>query len=80
VDSKGYLQARAVEADRLLNGPVFADAMAAAREQFIEEWEEEEAPDLREVCWAKVVGLKEVQRQLRRIIAKGEYASRQPDE
>jgi hypothetical protein len=74
--SKGMQIARAEEASRLLHGPVFADAYARARQLFIQEWEEADSTQRRELCWAKVAGLTEVQRQLRRIISAGEHASR----
>jgi hypothetical protein len=77
---KARLVARAREADRLLNGDVFAEVMAAARSSFMEEWVTAEKLEHREMCHAKITGLEEVQRQLRRIIGEGEHASRTPDE
>ena len=56
------------------------DAFAGARSAFVAEWEAAEDPARREMCWAKVAGLSEVQRQLRGAISQGEHASRQPDE
>ncbi len=78
--SRGEIIARAQEANNLLNGPIFSTAFDHARSLFIREWDDAETVQIREVCWAKVQGLKEVQRQLRRIISKGKHASRQPDE
>lgn len=78
--SKGEDIARAGEAQHLLRGPIFAAAYDHARLLFIREWEDSETVQQRELCWAKVQGLSEVQRQLRRIIGQGEHASRQPDE
>lgn len=78
--SRGALIARAEEASRLLHGPVFTDAYAATRELFITEWLEATTVQSRELCWAKVAGLAEVQRQLRRIVGDGEHASSMPEE
>jgi hypothetical protein len=78
--SRGELVRRAEEARSLLHGEVMAEAFANARSAFIAEWEEAEDRDRREMCWAKVAGLHEVQRQLRGAISQGEHASRQPDE
>lgn len=74
--------ARGEEAMRLLSGPVFAEAFDAAIDLFVEEWRKSkpEETSKRELAWAKLQGLDEVRRQLRRIISQGEYASRQPDE
>ncbi len=77
---KEYLVARAREADQLLNGNVFGQVLAESREQIIRDWENAEDPIEREQCWAALRGLREVQRQLRRVISQGEHASRQPDE
>lgn len=70
------LVARAEEANRLLHGPVFEDAYAATRKLFVDEWLEADTIEQRELAHAKVAGLVEVQRQLRRILSAGEYASR----
>ena len=70
------LIAEAQEAERLLNGPVFTKAYAATREHFIREWQEAKDVASRELAHAKVAGLAEVQRQLRRTISAGEHASR----
>jgi len=77
--SKGAITAEAEEALRLLNGPVFGRAYDEARRLFIDEWIGAETVQHRELCWSKVAGLDEVQRQLRRIIGQGEHASRSPD-
>ncbi len=74
--SKPELMTRGEEAHRLLQDPIFDEI----REQFIKEWEQSDSTPDREMCWAKVVGLGEVQRQLRRVISQGEQASRLPDE
>jgi len=55
----------------------FQEALAATRALFIRTWEQAETTVEREMCWAKVVGLDEVQRQLRRIMQQGEVAARQ---
>lgn len=69
-----YLRARAEEALRILQGPVFSDALTAARESFIRDWEEADTVADREAAHAKVLGLTEVRRQLRRIISRGTVA------
>lgn len=73
------LIAEAEEASRLLNGPVFRDAFANAEARFIAAWRTCLEPEEREMYWAKVVGLDEVRRQLRRIVSQGEHASLSPD-
>lgn len=70
-------QARAEEALRLLEGPVFSAAMEGARATFIREWEAAETVDERERAWASVHALREVQRQLRRIVSRGTVAGAQ---
>jgi len=70
------LIAEAQEAERLLNGPVFTKAFTATQEEFLREWLAAEDIAGRELAYAKVLGLKEVQRQLRRTISAGEHASR----
>jgi hypothetical protein len=70
--------ARAEEAHRLLHGDVMQEAFAKARSVFMTEWEAAEDTQRREMCWAKVAGLNEVQRQLRRVLGEGEYASHRP--
>lgn len=74
MDNPDYLRARAEEALRILEGPVFADAMAATKEAFIREWTEADTVAAREAAHAKVCGLVEVQRQLRRIVSRGTVA------
>lgn len=68
---------RAEEANRLLNGEVCAEVFDACRELFRREWEDSDPEDAarRELCWAKVQGLNEVQRQLRRMVRQGEVAA-----
>ena len=78
--SKEYLVSRGREANKLLNGKLFPEIMAEARVAFQEEWEAAQDLAHREMCWAKVAGLGEMERQLRRILNEGEYASREPDE
>ncbi len=78
--SKHELMNRGEEAGRLLQDPVFVSAFDEIRERFIREWEKADSVPDREMCWAKVTGLGEVRRQLRRVISQGEHASRQPDE
>lgn len=78
--SKEYLVNRGREASKLLNGRLFPEIMDEARQAFIEEWAAAEDTQRREMCWAKVAGLDEIERQLRRVVNEGEYASRQPDE
>lgn len=73
--SPGQLIARAEEARRLLNGPIFEEAFEEARTIFVDEWIGAQGAVEREACHAKVIGLIEVQRQLRGIISRGEYAS-----
>ena len=77
--SRGHLIARAEEANRLLNGPIMQEAFAEAEALFIREWKEAETPARREICWAKVAGLDEVRRHLRRVKSQGEHASLSPD-
>ena len=77
--SPGQLLARGAEADRLLAGPIFKEAFDEARAKFIDEWERAESTDRREYAHAKVTALTEVQRQLRRIVSQGEYASLSAD-
>lgn len=67
--------ARGREAFELLNGPVFAEALSAVESLFIEEWKNSDHPTAREMAWAKVAGLIEVKRQLRRIVSQGEHAA-----
>ena len=71
--------ARAEEAKRLLEGEVFADAFAQVEAKFVREWKEAQEQPRRELAWAKVQGLEEIQRQLSIIISRGEYASLMPD-
>lgn len=68
-------QQRGREADRLLNGEVFSDVLEACHARFVKEWITAETAIHREMCHAKVIGLVEIQRQLRRIIGEGEHAS-----
>lgn len=69
------LIAESNEAKQIMEGPVFREAFANVRALFIREWEEADSQAQRELCWAKVSGLKEVQRQLRRSIRRGEHAA-----
>ena len=78
--NKGFMIARAQEADAILTGPIMQEVFATTEEAFMREWRRAETTQQREMCWAKVTGLEEVKRQLRRIVGKGEHASRQPDE
>ena len=78
--SRGALIARAEEALRLLSEPVFVDAFEATKALFTKEWLEADSVQSRELCWAKVAGLDEVRRQLRRIVGVGEHASQTPEE
>lgn len=78
--NRAELIARAEEASRLLNGAVCAEVFEAVYRIFVAEWEGTEDQQKQLKCWAKVAGLREVQRQLRRIVAQGEHASHQPDE
>ena len=77
--SKGHLVARAEEANRLLNGPIMKEAFAEAEAVFMEEWKQADTVARREMCWAKVAGLEEVRRHLRRVKSQGEHASLSPD-
>ena len=78
--SRGHLVARAEEANRLLNGPIMKEAFAEAEALFVKSWKESKTPEAREMCWAKVAGLDEVRRHLRRVKSQGEYASLNTDE
>ena len=78
--SRGQLIARAEEANTLLNGPVFSDALLAAEATFLKEWRVADSVERRELCWAKVAGLVQVRRQLSLSIGHGEIASHQPEE
>lgn len=73
------LIAEAEEASRLLHGPVFRAAFAEAEARFMAAWRSCNETDEREMYWAKVAGLDEVKRQLRRIVSQGEHASLSPD-
>ena len=53
----------------------FQAAVAATRDLFTQEWERAETVAEREMCWAKMAGLAEVQRQLRRMVSRGEVAA-----
>ena len=78
--SRGQLIAQGEEASRLLDGEVMGKAFEGTRAEFIRCWEMAESTAAREKFHARVVGLSEVQRHLRRMISQGEHASRQPDE
>lgn len=78
--SRAELIARAEEASRLLDGAVGKGVFQSAYDSFVVEWEATEDPQKQLRCWAKVAGLREIQRQLHRIVADGEHASHQPDE
>lgn len=73
------LIAEGEEASRLLNGPVFRAAFVEAEARFISAWRTCEDTVERDMYWAKVAGLDEVRRQLRRIVSQGEHASLSPD-
>ena len=68
------LRARAEEAQRILDGPVFAEAMREARESLIKDWIEGDTVAKREVAHGSIRALGEVQRQLRRIVNRGTVA------
>ena len=77
--SPGQQVARGAEASRLLAGPIFKEAFESAHALFVAEWEQAESTARREYVHAKVTALVEVQRQLRRIVSQGEYASLSAD-
>ena len=68
-------QQRGREASRLLDSEIMDEVWAAARLAFMEEWTKAETAVHREMCHAKVMGLEEVQRQLRRMVNEGEHTS-----
>ena len=74
-ESRQALINRAQEAHRLLNSPVFDEAVAATRALFVREWRSADTVAKREMCWAKEVGLDEVARQLKRMVSQGEVAA-----
>ena len=78
--NRAELIARAEEANQLLNGAVGKDIFEGAYQTFIKDWEATEDQQAQLRCWAKVAGLRTIQRQLRQIIRDGEHASHQPDE
>lgn len=66
---------RGHHASRLLGDPMLEEAVAAAEQQFIQEWKDATDPKLQLAAWAKVHALPAVLRQLRVIAAQGEFAS-----
>lgn len=70
------LPPKAREAKSLLEGEVMAEVWTTAEATFIAEWKEADTTARREMAHAKVVGLAEVRRLLRAILANGEHGSR----
>lgn len=73
---------RAKEARRVLDSPVFRDALEAAERNYIQAWKHARTPFEREAAHAKVSVLDDVAKELRAIIARGDMqvarAARQP--
>jgi hypothetical protein len=67
--------ARAEEAQRLLDGPIFREAWAEAEAKVIRAWEQAESTAVRESCWSQLQGIKLMRKELTRIIKRGEYAA-----
>lgn len=57
-----------------LDNEVVKRAFATTEEEFVREWKRAEDAGRREIAWAKIQGLEEVKRQLRKVISRGEYA------
>lgn len=70
------LPPEAREAKALLEGAVMAEVWTSAEARFVKEWKDADTVERREMAHAKVVGLAEVRRALRTILANGEHGSR----
>lgn len=66
--------ARGKRAQEILDDDVFADAVRAANEAFVFEWENAKTVDAREAAWYKKVALTAVLDRLQAIVGNGEYA------
>ena len=65
---------RGREATRMLESPVFRDALGDAKRRFVAEWLGTPNIDVQKACWSKIHALDEVEKALQRIIADGQYA------
>lgn len=76
---EGYTQQERIErgrrASEVLNSDVLAEAFAASRAQFIEEWLGSNNPDAQLAAWAKVHALEAVKDDLRRTVSDGVIAA-----
>lgn len=71
--------ARGKRAREILADDVFADAVEAAKNAFVAEWERAQTPEAREVAWYKKAALTAVIDQLHAVVGNGEFAQNDLD-